>query len=137
MTKLIIQIPCLNEAATLPATVADLPRTLPGIDVIEYLVIDDGSSDGTADVARAHGVSAMFGGHDHFYERGESDGLVYFVTGGGGAPLGGPHATAEARASRAINHYLLVDVVGERARVSAWDLSGTLFDEVELNARSR
>jgi glycosyltransferase involved in cell wall biosynthesis len=56
MTKLIIQIPCLNEAATLPATLADLPRTLPGIDVIEYLVIDDGSADGTADVARAHGV---------------------------------------------------------------------------------
>ena len=37
MTKLIIQIPCLNEAATLPATIADLPRELPGIDVIEYL----------------------------------------------------------------------------------------------------
>ena len=56
MTKLIIQIPCLNEAATLPTTLADLPRTMPGIDVIEYLVIDDGSSDGTSDVARAHGV---------------------------------------------------------------------------------
>lgn len=56
MTKLIIQIPCLNEAATLPAALADLPRTLAGIDVIEYLVIDDGSSDNTADVARAHGV---------------------------------------------------------------------------------
>jgi glycosyltransferase involved in cell wall biosynthesis len=56
MTKLIIQIPCLNEAATLPATIADLPRTLPGIDVIEYLVVDDGSSDETAAVARTHGV---------------------------------------------------------------------------------
>jgi glycosyltransferase involved in cell wall biosynthesis len=56
MTKLIIQIPCLNEAETLPATLAGLPRSIPGIDVIEVLVIDDGSRDGTADVARAAGV---------------------------------------------------------------------------------
>jgi glycosyltransferase involved in cell wall biosynthesis len=52
MTKLIIQIPCLNEAETLPATLADLPRHVPGIDVVEVLVIDDGSRDGTAEVAR-------------------------------------------------------------------------------------
>ena len=56
MATLIIQIPCLNEAETLPGTLADLPRSLPGIDRIEILVIDDGSRDGTADVARAHGV---------------------------------------------------------------------------------
>ncbi len=56
MKKLIIQIPCFNEAATLPPTLRDLPRTLPGIDVIEYLIIDDGSRDDTARVAREHGV---------------------------------------------------------------------------------
>jgi glycosyltransferase involved in cell wall biosynthesis len=56
VTKLIIQIPCLNEATTLPATLADLPKSVPGIDVIETLVIDDGSRDGTSDVARRCGV---------------------------------------------------------------------------------
>ena len=56
VSKLIIQIPCLNEAETLPATLADLPRGIAGIDSIEWLVIDDGSDDATAQVARAHGV---------------------------------------------------------------------------------
>jgi glycosyltransferase involved in cell wall biosynthesis len=56
LKKLIIQIPCLNEAETLPATLADLPKSIPGIDIIEVLVIDDGSRDGTSDVARAAGV---------------------------------------------------------------------------------
>jgi glycosyltransferase involved in cell wall biosynthesis len=56
VTKLIIQIPCLNEARTLPSTLADLPTSVPGVDVIEILIIDDGSRDGTADVARANGV---------------------------------------------------------------------------------
>jgi glycosyltransferase involved in cell wall biosynthesis len=54
--KLVIQIPCYNEAETLPATLRDLPSSVPGIDSIEVLVIDDGSDDGTAAVARAHGV---------------------------------------------------------------------------------
>lgn len=56
MTKLIIQIPCFNEAESLPDTLIALPRRLPGVDVIEVLVIDDGSHDGTADVARRFGV---------------------------------------------------------------------------------
>lgn len=54
--KAIIQIPCFNEEETLPETLADLPRTLPGIDIVEWLVIDDGSTDRTIDVARAGGV---------------------------------------------------------------------------------
>jgi glycosyltransferase involved in cell wall biosynthesis len=54
--KLIIQIPCFNEQDQLPATLADLPREIPGIDEIEWLVIDDGSSDRTVEAARAHGV---------------------------------------------------------------------------------
>jgi glycosyltransferase involved in cell wall biosynthesis len=54
--KLIIQIPCFNEERTLPGTLRDLPRELPGFDAVEWLVVDDGSTDGTLDVARAHGV---------------------------------------------------------------------------------
>jgi glycosyltransferase involved in cell wall biosynthesis len=56
MHKLIIQIPCFNEEASLPITLAELPRSLPGIDVIEWLVIDDGSTDRTVAVARENGV---------------------------------------------------------------------------------
>lgn len=54
--KLIIQIPCYNEAQSLPQTIACLPRSLSGIDVIEYLVIDDGSVDGTSEIAKSLGV---------------------------------------------------------------------------------
>src|SRR5579875_1598385 len=54
--KLIIQIPCFNEESQLPSTLADLPRTVAGFDSVEWLIIDDGSSDGTIEVARAHGV---------------------------------------------------------------------------------
>ena len=54
--KLIIQIPCLNEEATLPGTLADLPERIEGIDEIELLVIDDGSTDRTVEVARENGV---------------------------------------------------------------------------------
>ena len=54
--KLIIQIPCYNEEATLPQTIRDLPQALPGVDEVEYLVVDDGSIDRTAEVARDLGV---------------------------------------------------------------------------------
>jgi glycosyltransferase involved in cell wall biosynthesis len=54
--KLIIQIPCWDEEEALPVTLRDLPRVLPGFDVVEWLVIDDGSTDRTIAVAREHGV---------------------------------------------------------------------------------
>jgi glycosyltransferase involved in cell wall biosynthesis len=57
--KLIIQIPCFNEADQLPQTLADLPREVAGFDVVEWLVIDDGSTDETVAVARAHGVDHL------------------------------------------------------------------------------
>src|SRR5215213_5380805 len=54
--KLIIQIPCFDEEATLPGTLADLPRQVEGIEAVEWLVIDDGSTDRTIEVARENGV---------------------------------------------------------------------------------
>jgi glycosyltransferase involved in cell wall biosynthesis len=57
--KLIIQIPCYNEEETLGVTLSALPREIPGIDVVEWLIIDDGSTDSTVEVAKEHGV-------DHF-----------------------------------------------------------------------
>ncbi len=56
MTKLIIQIPCYNEEASLPVSLPELPREVPGCDIVEWLIIDDGSSDRTVEVARELGV---------------------------------------------------------------------------------
>ncbi|WP_211369127.1 glycosyltransferase family 2 protein [Roseospira navarrensis] len=73
--KLIIHIPCFNEAGTLPQTLADLPRHVDGFDAVEWLVTDDGSTDGTSDVARAHGV-------DHVVRLSTNRGLANaFMTG--------------------------------------------------------
>src|SRR4051794_22430687 len=54
--KLVIQIPCLDEEETLPEVLRELPRDLAGFDHVEWLVIDDGSTDRTIEVARANGV---------------------------------------------------------------------------------
>ena len=57
--KLVIQIPCYNESASLPHTIEHLPREVPGCDVVEWLVIDDGSADDTAAVAEKLGVDRV------------------------------------------------------------------------------
>ena len=73
--KLIVQIPCLNEEETLPATLADIPRQIDGIAAVEVLIIDDGSTDRTAAVAREHGA-------DHVVQFPQNRGLGYaFKTG--------------------------------------------------------
>jgi glycosyltransferase involved in cell wall biosynthesis len=54
--KVVIQVPCLNEEATLPLVFARIPRSIPGVSSIEFLIIDDGSTDGTVDIARSLGV---------------------------------------------------------------------------------
>jgi glycosyltransferase involved in cell wall biosynthesis len=67
--KLIVQIPCLNEEQTLPAVLSTIPRRIAGISRIELLVIDDGSTDGTREVARKHGVK-------HFVVHAQRQGLA-------------------------------------------------------------
>jgi glycosyltransferase involved in cell wall biosynthesis len=78
--KLIIQIPCLNEEAQLPDTVADLPRHVPGFDEVEFLIIDDGSTDRTVDVARKLGV-------EHIVKLTNNKGLAYAFQAGLDASL--------------------------------------------------
>lgn len=67
--KLIIQIPCYNEAATLGIALAALPREVPGFDKVEWLIIDDGCTDNTVEVALAHGV-------DHVVRHTRNQGLA-------------------------------------------------------------
>lgn len=59
MRKLVIQIPAFNEAETLPGTIAELPREVEGFDEVELIIIDDGSVDGTSDVARSLGAAEI------------------------------------------------------------------------------
>jgi glycosyltransferase involved in cell wall biosynthesis len=68
--KLCVQIPCLNEEATLPEALRAIPRSIPGIDVVEVVVIDDGSSDRTSEIARQNGA-------DHVVRFTRRKGLAY------------------------------------------------------------
>lgn len=67
--KLIIQVPCYNEAETLGITLKELPRTVDGFDAVECLIIDDGCTDETVEVARSHGV-------DHILQLTKNQGLA-------------------------------------------------------------
>lgn len=89
MPKLVIQIPCFNEEETLPGTLADLPRELHGVDQVEWLVVDDGSSDRTGEVARELGV-------DHIVTLPRNRGLSR-------AFLAGLRASVEAGADIVVN----------------------------------
>lgn len=73
--KLVVQVPCLNEEDTLPLVLATIPRTIPGISEITVVVIDDGSTDATVDVARAHGVT-------HIVRHRNNEGLAKAFTDG-------------------------------------------------------
>jgi glycosyltransferase involved in cell wall biosynthesis len=66
--KVIVQIPCFNEESTLPQALADIPRRIEGVDRVEILVVDDGSTDGTAEAARRHGA-------DHVVRHARNQGL--------------------------------------------------------------
>ena len=57
--KVVIQIPCRDEEESLPVTLAHLPRSIPGVDVVEWILIDDGSTDRSIEVARSHGVDEV------------------------------------------------------------------------------
>jgi glycosyltransferase involved in cell wall biosynthesis len=78
--KLIIQIPCLNEAEQLPVAIPELPREVPGFDVVELLVVDDGSTDATVEVARSLGV-------DHIVKLTNNKGLAHAFQAGLDAAL--------------------------------------------------
>ena len=75
MTRLIIQIPCLNEEATLPVTLNDIPKQIDGIDEIKVVVVDDGSTDRTVEIAKEYGV-------EHIVKHKKQKGLARaFMTG--------------------------------------------------------
>ena len=84
--------------------------------------------------ARRHPIEAVFAGHEHFYERGEIDGLKYFVLGGGGAPLEDPDATFPGvqSAQKALS-FVTLEVCGCHVAGKAKDIEGRVFDSFTLS----
>ena len=104
--KLVIQIPCYNEEATLPETVAALPRVVPGVDVVEWLVIDDGSADRTSEIARQLGV-------DHVVRHSKNRGLAAaFMTGLDAALRLGADVVVNTDADNQYDASCIPDLVG-------------------------
>jgi hypothetical protein len=89
----------------------------------------------------AHGVDAVFSGHDHVYSRAEHGGVRYFVTGGGGAPLYRQSASADdasqdaLRRFASVHHYLLVDIADGVVEVRAVRLDGSILDTISWGDR--
>ena len=95
--KLIIQIPCYNEAGTLAIALAELPRSVPGFSKVEWLIIDDGSSDETVAVARANGI-------DHVVRHTRNQGLAKaFMTGIGACLAAGADVIVNTDADNQYN----------------------------------
>jgi len=79
-----------------------------------------------------HGVSMVFSGHDHTYERSTMDGVVYVVTGGGGAPLYSADGDYWTEVTEAVLHYCVLDIDGPIVHFQARRLDGSLLDEINL-----
>lgn len=102
--KLVIQIPCLNESGTLAIAINDLPRSVPGFDSVEWLVVDDGSTDGTADLALQLGV-------DHVIRHPVNRGLATaFMTGLDAALLAGADVIVNTDADNQYNAFDIPDL---------------------------
>jgi hypothetical protein len=141
-----VHVAVLDSTATLDAQAAWLDGDLTGAELTgarhEIVVMHWGpwtpGARGTAalamvvPVARRHGVDAIVSGHENIYEHGLADGQNYFVTGGAGATIGRAVAKPTTLISRALPHYLILEVDGDHAVMRAKDVGGAVFDEITL-----
>lgn len=117
--KLIIQMPCYNEEGTLGVALSHLPREVPGYDKVEWLIIDDGSTDGTVRVAREHGV-------DHIVQLRHNEGLAkVFMTGIEACLRRGAHTIVNTDADNQYDASCIGDLVRPIAEGEAEFVVGT------------